>query len=245
MSMDALKLVGSLLFSIAITSALMSALDEDYRLKCLRIFGIKPVFAENATIQEVFRLDFDECSMKDLNERHEMLIRFVYEHSRFPATDGKRLQSSYKTAVMALVERDVLEGLSQRRNEWARKYEESAARGYRREAPKNPFESVERARRQQAEAERARTYERGQSAHSQWQGRQRYHNSEQRPAPKPAALPWRSILGVSASERDVAAIKLAYRRCAKKAHPDKGGSNEAMARVNKAFEAARAELGFV
>ena len=52
-----------------------------------------------------------------------------------------------------------------------------------------------------------------------------------------------SILGVDidASEEEVRA---AYRRKANEAHPDKGGSNEQMAKVNAAFEAIRRFKGW-
>lgn len=56
---------------------------------------------------------------------------------------------------------------------------------------------------------------------------------------------WRSVLGVSASERDVSTIKKAYRSRAAKAHPDRGGSDADMARLNAAFAQAREELSFV
>lgn len=56
---------------------------------------------------------------------------------------------------------------------------------------------------------------------------------------------WRSILGLTAGESEVSAIKQAFRRKAQKAHPDKGGSAEQMAQLNKAYAQAKSELGFV
>lgn len=56
---------------------------------------------------------------------------------------------------------------------------------------------------------------------------------------------WRHVLGLPAEESDPRAIKAAYRRLASNAHPDRGGSADAMARLNRAFEEAREELAFV
>lgn len=56
---------------------------------------------------------------------------------------------------------------------------------------------------------------------------------------------WRAVLGVSVSESDVSVIKKAYRSRVGKAHPDRGGSDEAMARLNVAIAQAREELSFV
>jgi hypothetical protein len=56
---------------------------------------------------------------------------------------------------------------------------------------------------------------------------------------------WRSVLGLASEERDVAVIKKAYRTRALKAHPDRGGSDAEMAKLNTAFAQAREELEFV
>jgi len=56
---------------------------------------------------------------------------------------------------------------------------------------------------------------------------------------------WRQVLGLPESERDVHVIKQAYRKRAQSAHPDRGGSNDAMAKLNQAIEQAREELSFV
>jgi hypothetical protein len=56
---------------------------------------------------------------------------------------------------------------------------------------------------------------------------------------------WRRVLGVPMGELDVRAIKQAYRKLAQRAHPDHGGSDAAMARLNNAFAQARQELAFV
>ena len=61
--------------------------------------------------------------------------------------------------------------------------------------------------------------------------------------PAPASSPhWSQVLGV-AVDADVAAIETAYRRRARTAHPDGGGSHEAMARLNAARDAAMSERG--
>lgn len=61
------------------------------------------------------------------------------------------------------------------------------------------------------------------------------------PAPK-AAQEWRKVLGISGpASRD--AIEAAFREKAKAAHPDKGGSSEAMTELNTAKKAALAAIG--
>lgn len=55
-----------------------------------------------------------------------------------------------------------------------------------------------------------------------------------------AARPWRDVLGLSLSP-DEHTIERRYRTLAKAAHPDRGGSNEAMAELNRARAEARAE----
>lgn len=59
--------------------------------------------------------------------------------------------------------------------------------------------------------------------------------------PKPPAQAWRAVLGVSesASFDDAEA---AFKRLAATAHPDRGGSTEAMARLNKARDEAKQEF---
>jgi DnaJ family protein C protein 3 len=42
---------------------------------------------------------------------------------------------------------------------------------------------------------------------------------------------------------DAASLTTAYRMAASKAHPDKGGSDAAMAAVNLAYQQAKQELG--
>lgn len=55
---------------------------------------------------------------------------------------------------------------------------------------------------------------------------------------------WRSVLGFAAGERpDAATIEARYRRLAMDAHPDRGGSTERMAQLNKARDEARQEIG--
>lgn len=62
------------------------------------------------------------------------------------------------------------------------------------------------------------------------------------PAPGPSVKkPWREILGFPpGSKPDRADIELAYRSKAKRAHPDTGGSNEAMSELNEARREAMA-----
>lgn len=55
---------------------------------------------------------------------------------------------------------------------------------------------------------------------------------------------WRKTLWLAAGECNPETIKKAYRRMAMEAHPDRGGSNEAMAKLSTAYRLAKAELGF-
>lgn len=53
---------------------------------------------------------------------------------------------------------------------------------------------------------------------------------------------WREILGLRPDARDLAAVRAAYRRLASTAHPDKGGTHEAMSDLNRALADAEKEL---
>lgn len=51
------------------------------------------------------------------------------------------------------------------------------------------------------------------------------------------------MIGVPAAERDLAAVRAAYRRRAQAAHPDRpGGSHDEMARLTVAMRQAEQEL---
>lgn len=54
----------------------------------------------------------------------------------------------------------------------------------------------------------------------------------------PAPEAWWQVLGVP-QNADADTIQTAYRQLAKEHHPDKGGSDAAMARINAAYDAAR------
>lgn len=66
-----------------------------------------------------------------------------------------------------------------------------------------------------------------------------------------AALPnpdrpstWRDVFGFAGDERvTINAVEFRYRELAQTAHPDRGGSHEGMARLNKARDEAREALG--
>lgn len=61
--------------------------------------------------------------------------------------------------------------------------------------------------------------------------------------PSPGAkLHWREVLGVGPLELNMAVIRLAYKRAASSAHPDKGGTHQAMADLNGALAAAERDL---
>ncbi|MBX5268603.1 J domain-containing protein [Rhizobium sp. NLR17b] len=63
--------------------------------------------------------------------------------------------------------------------------------------------------------------------------------------PAPDKRHWRDVLGISADNGTLSAdfIKLVYQRLAKTAHPDRGGSQDAMAELNRARDEALRELG--
>lgn len=60
--------------------------------------------------------------------------------------------------------------------------------------------------------------------------------------PPGAARPWRAVLGLTGPVT-VDMIEAAFRRLAKTAHPDAGGSTTAMAELNQARDAAKREVG--
>ena len=59
--------------------------------------------------------------------------------------------------------------------------------------------------------------------------------------PPGSAEDWREVLGVGPGA-DLSEAETAFRRAARSAHPDLGGSTDEMARLNAAIAAARAEL---
>jgi hypothetical protein len=62
------------------------------------------------------------------------------------------------------------------------------------------------------------------------------------PAHVKPARPWWSVLGVARDSVDAADVRAMFQVRAKKAHPDKGGSAEAMAELNVALAEALKEL---
>lgn len=61
--------------------------------------------------------------------------------------------------------------------------------------------------------------------------------------PAPEKSSWVSDLGLQAAPKDLDALKAAYHAAAKTAHPDNGGSNEKMQKVNAAYAEGRAAMG--
>ncbi|MFM0503890.1 hypothetical protein [Paraburkholderia caffeinilytica] len=62
------------------------------------------------------------------------------------------------------------------------------------------------------------------------------------PAPD-AQKTWREVLGLYPGERNMDIVRAAYRRLASSAHPDKGGTHDAMTALNAALVQAEKELG--
>lgn len=60
--------------------------------------------------------------------------------------------------------------------------------------------------------------------------------------PSPSGRPWREVLGLNGSAT-VDDVRRAYRVLAADRHPDHGGSNAAMAELNRARDAAIKEIG--
>lgn len=60
--------------------------------------------------------------------------------------------------------------------------------------------------------------------------------------PSPQSKPWWEVLGCSKESSD-GWVQTAYRSACMQYHPDRGGSNEAMALVNRAYEQFRKERG--
>lgn len=64
------------------------------------------------------------------------------------------------------------------------------------------------------------------------------------PAPGQAqARSWRDIIGVDPNEYDLDRVRAAYRARAAQLHPDRGGSDDAMAALNAAWAQAETALG--
>lgn len=64
--------------------------------------------------------------------------------------------------------------------------------------------------------------------------------------PSPAGArkrPWREVLDITAAKPNASEIEAMFRTKAKTAHPDTGGSHEAMAELNRAREEALKEIG--
>lgn len=60
--------------------------------------------------------------------------------------------------------------------------------------------------------------------------------------PPAVARHWREVVGVPSTVMDMPTVRLAFRRRAAEAHPDKGGTHEAMSELNIALAAAEKEL---
>lgn len=63
-----------------------------------------------------------------------------------------------------------------------------------------------------------------------------------RALPDPTRRTWRQVLNIADGVNDLTLVTDAFRSRAAKAHPDKGGSHDAMAELNRAMQQAEAEL---
>lgn len=64
------------------------------------------------------------------------------------------------------------------------------------------------------------------------------------PSPLTFEEDWRAVFGFDPDEEITAeGVQSAYRRAAREAHPDRGGSKEQMQRLNRARDRAASELG--
>lgn len=61
--------------------------------------------------------------------------------------------------------------------------------------------------------------------------------------PDPNRVDWRAMFGIKNGSATVEDVSATYRRLAAERHPDRGGSDQAMAELNRARDAAFAELG--
>jgi hypothetical protein len=62
--------------------------------------------------------------------------------------------------------------------------------------------------------------------------------------PSPDSLDWRAVMGFTPAEKvDTKEVKARYRSLSRSAHPDTGGSEKAMTRLNQAYDLALQETG--
>ena len=111
------------------------------------------------------------------------------------------------------------------------------------QARKRELQALEEAQRHAAETQRMRQVleEQARRAREQAQeeARKRTQNAQAR-----SATGWRRVLNLEANEKRADVVKRAYRSLAQRYHPDKGGSENAMTELNRAYANARKELGF-
>lgn len=63
-----------------------------------------------------------------------------------------------------------------------------------------------------------------------------------RALPDPSKRTWRQVLNIADGVNDLTVVVDAFRSRAAKVHPDKGGSHDAMAELNRAMQQAESEL---
>jgi hypothetical protein len=105
------------------------------------------------------------------------------------------------------------------------------------------LQALEEAQRQAAEMERMRQVLEEQARRAREQAREEARKRTQA-AQARSATGWRRVLNLEANEKRPDVVKRAYRSLAQRYHPDKGGSENAMTELNRAYASARKELGF-
>jgi hypothetical protein len=104
--------------------------------------------------------------------------------------------------------------------------------------PEDAGQHEREARERATDGERMRQRRQEENARRQEQARGQQY-APHRPSPQPEW--WREVLDVP-SDCSLRQAEEAYRQMAMKCHPDRGGSHEAMSRLNDAIKAARATL---
>lgn len=202
----------------------------------LRKVRKKPNYKINMDSLTVLGLDPDSARTQDVAPaRDRILAQMRKQFWTYPLSQRDAIVYLADNAHWLLAARDIAEQVRQEGLRWRREAEQ--ARERHRRAQTEMEKELERLRQEELKwDEEYKRIFREQEAHAR---------ARQAKASRPAQPSWRQVLGLPENERDVRVIKQAYRKRAQIAHPDRGGSNDAMAKLNQAIEQAREELSFV